>query len=309
MDILPAKFEGHNSAIYSLAFSLDNLLLASGDYEGEIRLWYLPTGQPQSILREASNYEYAVSALAFNPDGTILASADGAGLQLWDTTTSIERFAYKLSGVVSLAWKPGENILAYSTDVVTLCNGQTGEILRVLKGHPDWITALAWNPDGTLLATGSADEDGSIHIWDIETGKLVALLEDAYSKPAGIAFYSNDRLFFTKGYGTLFQWEIETGKTQKLFEPDHTMYETGLSGDGRLVAYGTTWEPSIFSHLYHMKLSVVAESREPIILHDDSDEIMGITFSPDNTKLAIADASDIIRVWDVHQLLSERAKD
>lgn len=274
-----------------------------------IRLWHLPTGQRQSILRGASTYEHAVLALAFSPYGTILASGDCRGLQLWDTTTSTERFTRRLSGVASLAWKPNEEILAYSTDVVTLCNGQTGETLQILKGHPEWITALAWNPDGTLLATGSADEEASIRIWDVETGKQVALLEDAYPKAAGIAFYSNDRLFFTKGYGTLFQWEIETGRTQKLFELDNTMYETGFSGDGRLVVYGITWEPGISRHIERVKLSVVAEGREPIILCDDSDEIMGITFSSDNTRLAIADASDIIQVWDVHQLLSERAKD
>jgi WD40 repeat protein len=302
VDALQTQLRGHQSAIYALAFSPDRSLLASGDFDGSIRLWNLKTGQLQSVLREASSYDYSVWALAFSPDGAVLASGDVTGLCIWDSETSTERFAHKLGEIASLAWKPNGKVLACGTDVITLCNGQTGEILRILKGHTDYVTAVAWNPSGTLLATGSEEEDGSIRIWDIESGEQVAILEYAHNKLGGIAFYSDDKLFYTKGYGTLFQWEIKSGRTLKLFDSDNTMHETGFSQDGRLVAYGTRGHGNT-GQIYHINLSVVAEDKAPTVLCPDGDEIMCIVFNSDNTMLAISDGADIIRVWNVRQLL------
>jgi len=41
---------------------------------------------------------------------------------------------------------------------------------QVLHAHQDAITALAWSPDGLLLASGG--QDGLVQVWDTETGAL-----------------------------------------------------------------------------------------------------------------------------------------
>ena len=48
---------------------------------------------------------------------------------------------------------------------------KTGECLRTLKGHTDWITSVAFNPDGKTLASASRDE--TINLWDVQKGKLL----------------------------------------------------------------------------------------------------------------------------------------
>ena len=66
------------------AFSPDGTVLASGDFDGGIRLWDVGTLRPRgdSIATESS-----VSALRFSPDGTTLASGHADGrLRLWDMT-------------------------------------------------------------------------------------------------------------------------------------------------------------------------------------------------------------------------------
>jgi WD40 repeat protein len=60
---------------------------ASGGGDGTVRLWNLATGRPVDASHHASA-KYGVHAVAFSPDGTLLASADGDGtVRLWNLAT------------------------------------------------------------------------------------------------------------------------------------------------------------------------------------------------------------------------------
>ena len=59
----------------------------------------------------------------------------------------------------------------------------TGQQLRVLKGHTDWVRSVAWSPDGKRLASGS--DDLTIRIWNAATGDLVYVLDARKFYPHG----------------------------------------------------------------------------------------------------------------------------
>ena len=49
------------------------------------------------------------------------------------------------------------------------------EIVIELSGHSGLVVALAYSPDGRTLASASAD--GTARLWDLNTGKLTAMLQ------------------------------------------------------------------------------------------------------------------------------------
>ena len=76
--------QGHTGWVWSIAFSPDGKLLASGSEDMTIRLWEIHTGQVRHILQGHAQW-YAV---AFSPDGQILVSSGGdETIRLWDVET------------------------------------------------------------------------------------------------------------------------------------------------------------------------------------------------------------------------------
>ena len=177
MILEPIWAEDHKLRISSLAFSTDGTLLASGDESGGIKIWDTTTGKLVRALhqQEPSSRVYS---LAFSPDDLTLAAGDDFSIQLWEIATgnrisSFESVWHDGKGsppVVSLAWRPDGKIIAYGSDTPKLLDVQSGIILKEFIGHEDYIIALAWNQAGTLLASGGAEEDSIIRLWNPDDG-------------------------------------------------------------------------------------------------------------------------------------------
>ena len=78
---------GHTSDVYSVAFSPDGTLLASGGIDG-LRLWNPTTGQGLVTLTANKS---SVSVVAFSSDGRTLASGESGAVFLWDVDTVLRR--------------------------------------------------------------------------------------------------------------------------------------------------------------------------------------------------------------------------
>ena len=130
----------HKRWIKSIAFSADSKMLVSGDEYGTIRLWDTKTGELQATL----NWRHGTStyALAFSPSGRFIASGHREDVKLWDNTV-----------------KPKQQI-----------DNAIGDYQHTLelRGHKDYVSQLAFSPDGKTLLTGS--KDGTIRAWDTATG-------------------------------------------------------------------------------------------------------------------------------------------
>ena len=102
---------GHNHFINSLAYAPDGRTLVSGDGDGVVKIWDVPTGTERA---ELPKYEEEITALTVSSDGQILAVASGPNVELWDVTkaTLIAKAPPHAGKVKCLAFSPDGTLLA-----------------------------------------------------------------------------------------------------------------------------------------------------------------------------------------------------
>ncbi len=189
--------------VASVAFAPDGKTLAAGVGDRTIRLYDLATGQERlprlgregalaprkegEILRKNYDKACAAAALAFSPDGSLLASGvEGIGwfnrmsdvppITLWDVATAreVRQFAGHPIGTISLAFAPDGKTLVSSgyEPVARIWDVATGHEVDRRAGHSSNIVGLAISPaDGSVFTISLGD--GPILRWNPTDGRLL----------------------------------------------------------------------------------------------------------------------------------------
>jgi len=112
---------GHTGWVYSVAFSPDGSLLASGSDDRTIKLWRVSDG---SLVRTLTGHTGGVTSVVFSPDGSLIASgsldrtirlwrvSDGALLQTYDQETG--------TGMLSIQFSPNGQLFGYGRTDATV---------------------------------------------------------------------------------------------------------------------------------------------------------------------------------------------
>ena len=160
--------------VYGLAWSPDGTRLASAALDNTVRVWDASgltgnTATDPAVTLEATwnvNAQGPPVRLAWSPDETQLAvSYAGGAIQVWtidagtsltDTLQPSQTLEAHSGAVWGLAWSDGSRLATSSEDqTIRIWDGQTLRPLATLSGHADTVSGgVAWNPDGTALASG-----------------------------------------------------------------------------------------------------------------------------------------------------------
>jgi WD40 repeat protein len=130
-----------------------------------------PASGPQALVDR-------VNALAFSPDGSLLATGGGepsrsGELKLWSTadgTLARDLGSVHSDCVLAVAFSPrGDRLATGGADrFARITEVGTGKLLRSLEGHTHHVMAVAWLAHGGVLA--SAGAEGVVKIWNAQTG-------------------------------------------------------------------------------------------------------------------------------------------
>lgn len=251
-----------------------------------------------------------ILSLAFNPDGSLLASGGMDGrVCLWNLTrqpsgalVAPEKTLTGHSGEVwSVAFSPDGRLLASGSrdGTIRLWNVADGQEVQTLPGHSQLPALLAFSPDGETLA--AAGEDGAVNLWTVKGGQPKDTLRWHVGAVLAVAYSPDGRWLASGGEDKTVQLvELASGRPAHSFRGSTVLRNLAFSPDSKTLAAASQGPgPSVQATAPSVRLWDVTTKRGRT-LTEYSHPVLGLAYHPGGGSVATGSLDGTVRLWDTN---------
>jgi WD40 repeat protein len=217
--------EGHSDGVNSVSVSPDGRRAVSVSYNYTVRLWDLDTGE---CLRTLEDHRSGVTSMCVSPDGCRAISGSlSKPLRVWDLGTGKCLSTLEDHGGDFFAF----SCVSVSSDWRRAVSARTN-ILLARPGMGKSAYALHW--------LKAMDIEGTLWVWDLETGQCLRTLEGHDSKVNCVSVSPDGRCVVSGSEDkTLRVWDLETGQCLAVYHAGADVRSVTFSPNGNRIVCGT----------------------------------------------------------------------
>jgi WD40 repeat protein/Cdc6-like AAA superfamily ATPase len=282
---------GHGRQVTSVSFDRSGRLLSTRCSDGLVRLWDTRLGEPVDVTGSAGPSLSSFGDAVLSPADPVLATVNNEHrISLRNLTTgNYERHFGFDRELWAIAFRPDGTVLATANDddTVQLWRRSTGQRMHVLHDHQGRVRSIAYSPDGTLLATGC--DDRQVRIWNADSGELVARMPGHTDRVHSVAFSPDGRTVVSASLdGTARVWNSQGESLRSFTEHSGRLWSAAFHPDGLIATAGD----DLVIRVWHPGTGRVVHTFEG---HQRS--VWSLAFSPDGTRLASGSDDGTTRLW------------
>ncbi len=326
----------HDRRVGAIDFDRDDKMLASAGHDGKIILWNLENSSEANECEVA--HEGKILGIAFSQKtGVLVSVSDDRTIKVWSLNLKVnwEQEIFQNSQLIqgstkwiwSLATHPQKPIFAAACDDgrVVILKSEDNKLEKSITLTTDKVRtwAVAFHPNGKILATGGSDKD--LKLWDWE--KQTQLDEDlkGHNDPIRAITFSDDGkvIATASADSTVRLWEL-IDEDRGIVEPVVALKDKNSGEEVWTVAFGLEdkllakagQDGKIYLHYFENGTEDILRVYKPdyknppklITIHAHNDTIWSICFSPNNRWLASASSDCTIKLWEIDLMLNEKLK-
>jgi WD40 repeat protein len=205
------------------------------------QIWDIHAGK---LLHELNTHQ-AVFKGMFSPDNSYIVIANpDHGFYIWDVQSgkqirALGRFNTYNSDI--LAWSPDDNYIAVGADsgLTRLLSAHAQSRAKILGAfssadYGEWITAVAFSPDGHKLITG--ETNGVLRLWDLATETVIREFTGHTGEVWSVSFSLDGRYILSASNDkTARIWDANTGELVRTLNHTQPVYYADFSSDGNFI--------------------------------------------------------------------------
>ena len=207
----------HADRVNSLAYSPDGLYVASASRDFNVKIWDLGNGrevvtyrghvdQPDDPTRAGTN-PLGATDVAFHPKEKVIASACGNQVHTWDPTTgkllkTLVNLGKTDKPIKALAFSPDGKLLAVGADdgILRVVESDTGKVVYTSNSRNARIERVAFSPNGKLVALGDSNSQVAVYVPEGKGNQLAMSVQGVdLGEVMGVGFTADSGSVFTCG--------------------------------------------------------------------------------------------------------------